>query len=111
RDSPSTDRTLHEHGPAGNGCGKPQHHISFDRISVSAKAAAFRPFRPWQPPSVLQSDARMRARAPSVRWRFGGSFAVDDLTPCFFTSNSITFLHLPDELITLSFNNLPIIVR
>jgi len=45
-----------------------------------------------------------------VRRRFESSFEVCYLTLCFFASNSITFLHLPDELITLSFNNQPIIV-
>jgi len=38
------------------------------------------------------------------------SFEVRYLTLCFFTSNSITFLHLADELIALSFDDLPIIV-
>ena len=51
-----------------------------------------------------------RTRGLSVRRRFVSSFEVRYLTLRFFTSNSITFLHFPDELITLSFNNLPIIV-
>jgi hypothetical protein len=38
------------------------------------------------------------------------SFEVRYLTLCVFTSNSITFLHLPDELIALSLDDLPIIV-
>ena len=52
----------------------------------------------------------MREQGLSVKCAFASSFEVCYLTICFFASNSITFLHFTDELIALSFNNLPIIV-
>lgn len=38
------------------------------------------------------------------------SLKVGYLTLCFFAGNSITFPDLPDQLIALSFDDLPIIV-
>jgi hypothetical protein len=39
-----------------------------------------------------------------------GPLKLGYLTLCFFASNSIALLNLPDELIALSFNDLPVIV-
>ena len=70
------------------------------RQTISSRAAAKRVIEPRP----------VRAQNLSVRYTFVSSFEVLYLPLCFFATNSIALLHLPDELIALFFDDLPIIV-